>query len=204
MECCIEQHSILFAKKKGKQTMWWNRRIFGLSGYHVVLWFLVYSLMGWIVESVYMSICNRKLTNRGFAKGPFCSIYGVGALTVFFLLRPYSDQPFQLFLLGMILATAIEFIMAVIMNRIFGEIWWDYREKPLNYKGIICLESSIAWGFYTLGLFFFLQNMVSSLVDALPVLVGKVGGTMILVIYLFDFLHTMYQEKKYRGAPMKE
>lgn len=204
MECCIEQHSILFAKKKGKQTMWWNRRIFGLSGYHVVLWFLVYSLMGWIVESVYMSICNRKLTNRGFAKGPFCPIYGVGALTVFFLLRPYSDQPFQLFLLGMILATAIEFITAVIMNRIFGEIWWDYREKPLNYKGIICLESSIAWGFYTLGLFFFLQNMVSSLVDALPVLVGKVGGTMILVIYLFDFLHTMYQEKKYRGAPMKE
>lgn len=204
MECCIEQHSILFAKKKGKQTMWWNRRIFGLSGYHVVLWFLVYSLMGWIVESVYMSICNRKLTNRGFAKGPFCPIYGVGALTVFFLLRPYSDQPFQLFLLGMILATAIEFITAVIMNRIFGEIWWDYREKPLNYKGIICLESSIAWGFYTLGLFFSLQNMVSSLVDALPVLVGKVGGTMILVIYLFDFLHTMYQEKKYRGAPMKE
>lgn len=204
MECCIEQHSILFAKKKGKQTMWWNRRIFGLSGYHVVLWFLVYSLMGWIVESIYMSICNRKLTNRGFAKGPFCPIYGVGALTVFFLLRPYSDQPFQLFLLGMILATAIEFITAVIMNRIFGEIWWDYREKPLNYKGIICLESSIAWGFYTLGLFFFLQNMVSSLVDALPVLVGKVGGTMILVIYLFDFLHTMYQEKKYRGAPMKE
>ena len=193
MECCIEQHSILFAKKKGKQTMWWNRRIFGLSGYHVVLWFLVYSLMGWIVESVYMSICNRKLTNRGFAKGPFCPIYGVGALTVFFLLRPYSDQPFQLFLLGMILATAIEFITAVIMNRIFGEIWWDYREKPLNYKGIICWESSIAWGFYTLGLFFFLQNMVSSLVDALPVLVGKVGGTMILVIYLFDFLHTMYQ-----------
>ena len=204
MECCIEQHSILFAKKKGKQTMWWNRRIFGLSGYHVVLWFLVYSLMGWIVESVYMSICNRKLTNRGFAKGPFCPIYGVGALTVFFLLRPYSDQPFQLFLLGMILATAIEFITAVIMNRIFGEIWWDYREKPLNYKGIICLESSIAWGFYTLGLFFFLQNMVFSLVDALPVLVGKVGGTMILVIYLFDFLHAMYQEKKYRGAPMKE
>ena len=195
MECCIEQHSILFAKKKGKQTMWWNRRIFGLSGYHVVLWFLVYSLMGWIVESVYMSICNRKLTNRGFAKGPFCPIYGVGALTVFFLLRPYSDQPFQLFLLGMILATAIEFITAVIMNRIFGEIWWDYREKPLNYKGIICLESSIAWGFYTLGLFFFLQNMVSSLVDALPVLVGKVGGTMILVIYLFDFLHTMYQSR---------
>ena len=87
-----------------------------------------------------------------------------------------------------------------------GQITRYLEEDCLLYtsKGIICLESSIAWGFYTLGLFFFLQNMVSSLVDALPVLVGKVGGTMILVIYLFDFLHTMYQEKKYRGAPMKE
>lgn len=131
--------------------MWWNRRIFGLSGYHVVLWFLVYSLMGWIVESVYMSICNRKLTNRGFAKGPFCPIYGVGALTVFFLLRPYSDQPFQLFLLGMILATAIEFITAVIMNRIFGEIWWDYREKAVElqrdylFGKFHCLGILYAW-----------------------------------------------------------
>ena len=83
--------------------MWWNKVIFGWSAYHVVLWFLVYSIMGWIVESIYMSVCNRKLTNRGFAKGPYCPIYGVGALTVFFILRPYSQNPFTLFVLGMVL-----------------------------------------------------------------------------------------------------
>ena len=198
MECCIEQHSILFAKKKGKQTMWWNRRIFGLSGYHVVLWFLVYSLMGWIVESVYMSICNRKLTNRGFAKGPFCPIYGVGALTVFFLLRPYSDQPFQLFLLGMILATAIEFITAVIMNRIFGEIWWDYREKPLNYKGIICLESSIAWGVYTVILFVFLQGFVEGIVNRIPFAIGRILGSLIIFAVVIDYIIVLRHEMKER------
>ena len=171
----------------------WSRTLFGFDSYHVILWFLTYSILGWAVESFYMSICNRKLTNRGFSRGPICPIYGVGALTVFILLRPYSHNKILLFIMGSFLATLIEYITALLMNRLFGEIWWDYREKPLNYKGIICLESSIAWGFYTLGLFFFLQNMVSSLVDALPVLVGKVGGTMILVIYLFDFLHTMYQ-----------
>ena len=84
-----------------KETiMWWNKVIFGWSAYHVVLWFLVYSIMGWIVESIYMSVCNRKLTNRGFAKGPYCPIYGVGALTVFFILRPYSQNPFTLFVHG--------------------------------------------------------------------------------------------------------
>ena len=198
MECCIEQHSILFAKKKGKQTMWWNRRIFGLSGYHVVLWFLVYSLMGWIVESVYMSICNRKLTNRGFAKGPFCPIYGVGALTVFFLLRPYSDQPFQLFLLGMILATAIEFITAVIMNRIFGEIWWDYKDKPFNYKGILCLESSIAWGVYTVILFVFLQGFVEGIVNRIPFAIGRILGSLIIFAVVIDYIIVLRHEMKER------
>ena len=57
--------------------------IFGYDFYHVLLWFLAYSMLGWLVESIYMSICNRKLTNRGFARGPICPIYGVGALTVF-------------------------------------------------------------------------------------------------------------------------
>ena len=162
----------------------------------MVLWFLVYSIMGWIVESIYMSVCNRKLTNRGFAKGPYCPIYGVGALTVFFVLRPYSQNPFTLFVLGMVLATAIEFLTALIMNKIFGEIWWDYKEKPCNYKGIICMESSIAWGFYTLMLFFFLHNVVVDLVDAIPVIAGRIGGTLIIALYICDFFHTMYQEKK--------
>ena len=176
--------------------MWWNKVIFGWSAYHVVLWFLVYSIMGWIVESIYMSVCNRKLTNRGFAKGPYCPIYGVGALTVFFVLRPYSQNPFTLFVLGMVLATAIEFLTALIMNKIFGEIWWDYKEKPCNYKGIICMESSIALGFYTLMLFFFLHNVVVYLVDAIPVIAGRIGGTLIIALYICDFFHTMYQEKK--------
>ena len=176
--------------------MWWNKVIFGWSAYHVVLWFLAYSIMGWIVESIYMSFCNRKMTNRGFARGPVCPIYGIGALTVFFLLRPYSENPVQLFFMGMFLATSLEFVTALIMQKIFGEIWWDYNEKPFNYKGIICLESSIAWGFYTLGLFFFLHHFVVNVVDSIPVMAGKIGGSIILTLYTIDFLTVMYREKK--------
>lgn len=152
--------------------MWWNRMIFGFDSYHVILWFLTYSILGWVVESIYMSICNKKLTNRGFATGPFCPIYGVGALTVFFALRPYSNNGLLLFVLGSLLATTIEFLTAVIMKRVFGEIWWDYNEKPFNYKGVLCLESSIAWGFYTLFLFMFLQRLVEGVVSRIPIQAG--------------------------------
>lgn len=176
--------------------MWWNRIIFGIDGYEVVMWFLTYSMMGWLVESIYMSFCNHKITNRGFAKGPFCPIYGFGALTVFFILRPYSDNSILLFFLGSFLATTLEFLTALVMKRIFGEIWWDYHEKPFNYRGIICLESSIAWGFYTLFLFMFLQNIVAAFVAMIPVRAGRAIGNLILIGYIMDFSATIYHQKK--------
>lgn len=176
--------------------MWWNRMIFGFDSYHVILWFLTYSILGWGVESIYMSICNKKLTNRGFATGPFCPIYGVGALTVFFALRPYSNNGLLLFVLGSLLATTIEFLTAVIMKRVFGEIWWDYNEKPFNYKGVLCLESSIAWGFYTLFLFMFLQRFVEGVVSRIPIQAGKIAGSVLLILFTIDFLHSLYVEKK--------
>ncbi len=176
--------------------MWWNKVVFGWSAYHVALWFLVYSILGWLVESVYMSVCNRKITNRGFTKGPMCPIYGFGALTVFFLLRPYSGNPVRLFFMGMLLATTLEFLTALVMRRVFGQIWWDYTEKPFNYRGIICLESSVAWGFYTLALFLFLHGMVAGFVDRLPVMAGKIGGSVILAAYMVDFSVALYREKR--------
>lgn len=180
----------------GSGNMWWDKIIFGWSMYHVVLWFLAYSFLGWVVESIYMSICHKKLINRGFAKSPMCPIYGVGALTVYILLQPYSSNPFRMFFLGMILATALELFTAWLMNRIFGEIWWDYNDKPFNYKGVICLESSIAWGMYTLGLFYFLHNLVSAAIEKVPLSLGKILGSILLLIYCVDFSYTFYQEKK--------
>lgn len=174
----------------------WNRMIFGNDLYHVVLWFLMYSVLGWIVESIYMSICNRKLTNRGFSKSPLCPIYGVGALTVYFLLSPYSHNRVLLFFLGAILATAIEWITARIMEKLFGEIWWNYTDKPFNYKGILCLESTLAWGLYTLILFGVLHGFVERIVNAIPFRIGRIAGAVLILIYTVDFVRTFYREKK--------
>ena len=176
--------------------MWWNRVIFGVGSYELVMWFLTYGMLGWLVESIYMSFCNKKLTNRGFGRGPFCPIYGVGALTVFFLLRPYSENRVLLFFMGSFFATILEYLTALLMQKVFGEVWWDYNEKPFNYKGIICLESSIAWGFYTLFLFMFLQNTVEGIVALIPLYVGRVAGSVLITVFCLDFLSSFYNVKK--------
>lgn len=176
--------------------MMWDKVIFGYQLYDVILWFLTYSILGWCVESLYMSFCNKKLTNRGFARGPFCPIYGIGALCVYFALHAYSGNKVVLFFLGAIFATLIEWFTAIIMNRIFGEVWWDYKDKPFNYKGILCLESTIAWGFYTLFLFTFLHGIVVNIVNRIPIAVGHIIGSVILFLFFIDFMHSLYVEKK--------
>ena len=176
--------------------MFWTRGILGTDLYHIVQWFLIYSMLGWLVESIYMSVCNRKLTNRGFMLGPMCPIYGVGALTVYFLLRPVCHNIFLLYFSGALVATSLEYVTAKIMLRIFGEVWWDYSQKPFNYKGILCLESTIAWGFYTLGLFLFLHKGVEYIVNSYSFQTGTRLGSVLILIFSVDFLHCLYLQKK--------
>ena len=86
-------------------------KLFGTDVYHLVAAFLVYSILGWFVESVYMSFCNRKITNRGFAKGPFCPIYGVGAVCCYLIFSPLKGQYLKIYFLGALLATVFEYLV---------------------------------------------------------------------------------------------
>lgn len=162
--------------------------IFGTDIYHVMFWFMCYCVMGWFVESVYMSICNRKLTNRGFMYGPFCPIYGFGALIVYFILRPFSDKLILTYFLGSLVATVFEYATGVLMQVVFGKVWWDYKDKPFNYRGILCLESTIAWGFYTVFLFAFLQKGVVWFTDLVPFQVGVRLLPAVYTVAMMDLL----------------
>ncbi|MBS6196271.1 MAG: putative ABC transporter permease [Clostridiales bacterium] len=176
----------------------WTHMLYGTDLYHVVQWFIIYSFLGWVVESIYMSFCNRKLTNRGFAFSPFCPIYAVGALSVFALLKPLAGQYVSLYFAGAFTATALEYVTAVVMQNFLGNVWWDYTDKPFNYKGIICLESTVAWGFYTVFLFAFLQGFVEMVSDSYPVRAGMILAAIVILVYTFDFSMHLFLAKKER------
>lgn len=171
----------------------WNREIFGTDVYHLIACFIVYSMLGWMLESIYMSICNHKLTNRGFAFSPFCPIYGFGAVTGYLLLHPLADNIIGLYLAGAVSATIFEFLVGKLMIRLFGELWWDYNDKPLNYKGIICAESTIAWGFYAVGVILFLNSFVVDLIDRYDASKGIILCRIILIVFSIDFIYHLIQ-----------
>ena len=186
----------------------WTKELLGTDVYHLVAAFVTYSILGWVVESIYMSFCNRKLTNRGFGKGPFCPIYGFGAVFGYLILSPLKGQYVKLYLAGAILATVFEYLVGCSMIRFLGQLWWDYNEKPFNYKGIICLESTIAWGFYAVGIIQFLHAMVYNLIDRVDFGIGVRMIQVILFIAVVDYtiqlLHVFHVDLKEKKDNMKE
>ena len=156
--------------------------------YRLLAAFCIYSVLGWCVESIYMSICNHRLTNRGFAKGPFCPIYGTGAMLGYVLLRGFSGNPVLLYVAGAFTATVFEYMVGRVMKRLFGEVWWDYRDKPFNYQGIICLESTLAWGLYAVIIVGFLHRIVMGYARWYTYGVGLWILKAVLLIFAVDFL----------------
>lgn len=161
--------------------------LLGVDVYHLINWFYIYSFLGWLWETCYVSAKKGKLINRGFITGPLCTIYGFGALSVYLILRPVEDNLVVLFFAGIAVATTLEYVTAVLMESIFHMSWWDYSNKPFNFQGRICLGASLGWGCFTVLLFRVLHPFVSQLVDLYPVYVGEIASEMITVVYGIDF-----------------
>jgi len=167
----------------------WTKELFHTDVYHLFAFFVIYSILGWIVESIYMSLCNRKLTNRGFTTSPFCPIYGFGGLGCYIFLSPLGGNVVKLYIAGAVCATVFEYAVAKLMLHLFGEVWWDYNDKLFNYQGIVCLESTVAWGFYTIGIVRFLNGFIMLQVNKIPMDMGIRIGKGIMMVVMVDFIY---------------
>lgn len=163
-------------------------KIAGLSFYYIISWFFIYSFLGWVWESAYVSIKSRKLVNRGFVNGPLCTIYGAGAVTIYLILRPLRENLALLYLGGVVVATALEYITGWIMETVFHTRWWDYSDKKFNLHGYISLASSLLWGVFSVLLFKLLQPFVFWITSLYPQSVGEVILTVIMILYGVDFV----------------
>lgn len=112
-----------------------------------LLFFYIYCFIGWCFESAYVSLKKRRFVNRGFLKLPMLPIYGSGAIAILIVTIPVRDNLWLVWLFGMISATLLELVTGAVMELLFKVKYWDYSNQKFNYKGYICLSSSIAWGF---------------------------------------------------------
>lgn len=130
---------------------------------------------------------GRKTGQPRFVNGPLLTLYGTGAVMVYLILRPFEANVWALYFGGVIVATVLEYVTGVLMETIFHAHWWDYSNQKFNFQGKICLSSSIAWGFFTLGLFYILQPIAVKVVNLVSDTTGEIIVSVVTVCYLVDF-----------------
>ena len=130
------------------------------------LWLMIYSVIGWVYESTICSIGQRKLINRGFLNGPYCPIYGTGAVLVLLVLGRIQN-PVLLFFAGAVLTCSLEYLTSWLMEKLFHARWWDYSKRKFNIGGRVCLIGAVVFGAFSVVLILVLHPWVKSLTDRL-------------------------------------
>lgn len=152
---------------------------------YILDFFLVYSFAGWVLESVYKTICTKRFVNSGFLYGVFCPIYGIGAL-IMYLFLSICNNPITVFLTGFVVLSVWEYIVSWGIEKIFHETYWDYSNYKFNINGRVCLLNSIFWG--VLGVIFtyivhpFVETQIIKINDILLIVIT----VTLLIIMLID------------------
>ena len=156
--------------------------------FEILTYFIIYSVMGWIMESTVRSVCERKLINTGFLKGPCCPIYGIGAIIMFLFLGNFEDKPILLFFLAILVLTFWEYIVGVLLETIFHTKYWDYSEQKFNFQGRICLTNSLCWGLLGVGFIKFLHPFVINMLSYVDKNLLIYIITILSIVFLVDVI----------------
>ena len=132
------------------------------------LLFTLYSFVGWACESAYCSVPARRFVNRGFLNGPFCPIYGAGALLVAAVLTPLKGRILPLFLASALLTSLLEYLTGLLLETLFHAKYWDYSGHRFNLRGRVCLENSLIFGAMGVAVVRFFQPALLALIGRIP------------------------------------
>ena len=150
--------------------------------------FIIYSFIGWCIEVVSVFKIEKKVINRGFLIGPYCPIYGIGALLMTFLLNDYSENIFILFGMSMFICTILEYLTSYIMEKLFNARWWDYSKKKFNLNGRVCLENSCAFGVAGVILIDIINKIVYYPIINNINIVTIIISSILLIIFITDII----------------
>lgn len=156
-----------------------------------ILYFFIYSIVGWVFESTYCSIKAKPphFINRGFCFGPLCPIYGTGLVAVAFLMQPFQNlRPVQMFLIAMAICTVIEYIASFAMEKIFHVRWWSYKNSWYNFtiNGRVSFWTSIGFGIGGLLVLKYIHPCVVDFVDGFSFGTKIALATALTIIFMID------------------
>ncbi|MCD2491404.1 putative ABC transporter permease [Lacrimispora sp. NSJ-141] len=157
----------------------------------IVLLLFLYSVMGWIVEVVFMFFLYGEYCERGFLYGPYCPIYGFGLIGLGVLLKRCLNKPVRFILLSMAVCGVLEFLTGAVLEAVFHTVWWDYSMFLFHIGGRVCLETLIPFGILSYLFLRFIHPKIAGMVERIPLRLLYALSTGIVLVIIIDFIATV-------------
>ena len=175
-----------------------KKGIFGYSFWQILEYFIVYSILGYVIETLYGSLTKGVVESRqSMLYGPFCCIYGLGAICLLCIPKSAKKNNWTLFIAGFIIGSVVEYVVSWVGEVIFNIKWWDYSNFPLNINGRVCVYFSIFWGILTICLNKVINPTVDKALGKIPIKVLHVLTVIIMVFMAFDFIISSFALKMF-------
>lgn len=169
-------------EKKEKEHI----KICGISIWRILAYFVVYSVAGFIIETIFGLLTKGVLESRkSFLYGPFCSIYGLGAVLMILLLQKYKKNNYTLFFAGFFIGSIIEYMVSLVGELIFHIKWWDYSDQMFNINGRICVLFSLFWGLLAIYLMLDINPRIDKFIDFVK---SKIPANYMKTLIIFSIL----------------
>lgn len=155
--------------------------------------FIIFSTIGYVVEMITCAIIDKKIANRGFMCGPIIPIYGVGSLAISYGLKPFAESYKNIIIviiLGMVVASIVEYITSYILEKIFHNKWWDYSGEKFNINGRICLKNAILFGIGTPIVLYFIDPWVKDFLLQIKDGYLIISTVIVFIIFVLDLIYS--------------
>lgn len=150
------------------------------------LYFIIIAICGWMMEVTLQLIQKHKFADRGFLIGPYCPIYGVGAILITIGLTKLEAYPLALFCVAIVVCAILEYLTSYVMEKIFHARWWDYSENKFNINGRICLETIIPFGLLGLALIYIINPFIFNQLAKIPEDMLNYIAIVVAVLFVVD------------------
>lgn len=181
---------------QGKENMEKKKlTILSFSIWRLLAYFIIYSVIGYIIETLFGIVTKGLWESRqSFLYGPFCGVYGLGAVIMIVFLQYFKKNNNSLFWGGFLIGSIVEYVISLIGEIVFHAIWWDYSDMPLNINGRICVYFSIFWGFLAIYLITYLNPRVDKFIDYMKtkftIKTLQITTLVVTILIAIDFIIT--------------